>query len=365
MINQSFTQVKVSIYRQATDQKVRGLNPCGRTHTFIVKFVSFCILKFREIKITKSEKVVGLELLSAFSGVLIAVQSRINGELSTQMNDALGAAFVSFATGLALISLVAVFRKNIRVGFISIFRAVSEKKFPSWRIAAGMLGAIFVATSTYVVPLVGIALFTVATLAGQTAISLWVDHVGLIGSGKTIITLRRVVAAFITVGAVVISAWDRLSMSDFSVIGIVLAIVAGGLVGIQRALNGQINSYSNQSLSTSFLNFISGTIFLTILLIIRLIVTDHSIINFTKGPWWIYLGGSIGVIYIAFTALIVQSLGVFEFTLFSVGGMLIGSLLLDVFVPTQGTHISPYLIAGIFLTYLGVIANGQSRFSRK
>jgi transporter family-2 protein len=45
--------------------------------------------------------------------------------------------------------------------------------------------------------------------------------------------------------------------------------------------------------------------------------------------------------------------------------MLIGSLLLDVFVPTQGTHISPYLIAGIFLTYLGVIANGQSRFSRK
>jgi hypothetical protein len=45
--------------------------------------------------------------------------------------------------------------------------------------------------------------------------------------------------------------------------------------------------------------------------------------------------------------------------------MLIGSLLLDVFVPTQGTHLSPYLIAGIFLTYLGVIANGQSHFSRK
>jgi transporter family-2 protein len=45
--------------------------------------------------------------------------------------------------------------------------------------------------------------------------------------------------------------------------------------------------------------------------------------------------------------------------------MLIGSLLLDVFVPTQGTQISPYLITGIFLTYLGVIANGQSRFSRK
>jgi transporter family-2 protein len=87
--------------------------------------------------------------------------------------------------------------------------------------------------------------------------------------------------------------------------------------------------------------------------------------NFTSGPWWVFLGGSIGVIYIAFTALAVQYLGVLEFTLFSVGGMLVGSLLLDLLIPTQGTKISPYLIAGIFITYLGVIANGQSRFSRK
>ena len=60
-----------------------------------------------------------------------------------------------------------------------------------------------------------------------------------------------------------------------------------------------------------------------------------------------------------------QYVGVLEFTLLGGGGMLIGSLLLDVFAPTQGTHISPYLIAGIFLTYLGVIANGQSHLSRK
>jgi transporter family-2 protein len=58
-------------------------------------------------------------------------------------------------------------------------------------------------------------------------------------------------------------------------------------------------------------------------------------------------------------------MGVLEFTLFSVGGMLIGSLALDLIAPTSGTDISWYLIAGILLTYLGVIANGQSRFSRR
>jgi transporter family-2 protein len=45
--------------------------------------------------------------------------------------------------------------------------------------------------------------------------------------------------------------------------------------------------------------------------------------------------------------------------------MLLGSLLIDIFAPTQGTVISGYLIAGILITYLGVITNGQSRVSRK
>jgi uncharacterized membrane protein YdcZ (DUF606 family) len=54
---------------------------------------------------------------------------------------------------------------------------------------------------------------------------------------------------------------------------------------------------------------------------------------------------------------IVQRLGVLEFTLYSVGGMLIGSLLIDLAFPTKGTIISSYLVAGIALTYLGVFIN--------
>jgi transporter family-2 protein len=281
------------------------------------------------------------------------------------MNDSLEAAIVSFSTGLAFVCLIALFRKDVRVGFSQIFKSVSLKQLPRWRIGAGVLGASFVAMQTHVVPISGVALFTVASLAGQTAISLWVDHVGLIGTGRSIITKRRVVAAVITVLAVVVSAWNRFSMSDFSILAIGLAVFAGTWVGVQRALNGQINSYSKQSFATSLLNFITGTSFLLILLLIRSLFTDHSIMNFTTGPWWMFLGGTIGVFYIALSAVAVQHVGVLEFTLFSVGGMLIGSLLIDLIVPTQGTVISGYLIAGILLTYLGVIANGQSRFSRK
>ena len=281
------------------------------------------------------------------------------------MGDSLEAAIISFTTGLLFVTLISLARKDVRAGFSDIFKAVKLNQLPPWRLGAGILGASFVAMQTHVVPISGVALFTVASLAGQTGISLWVDHVALAGGARAIITKRRVIAALITVIAVVISAWDRFLMSNFSILAIALAVFAGTWVGVQRALNGQINFYAKRSFATSQLNFITGTTFLLFLLLLRTIFTDHSPMNLTSGPWWMFLGGSIGVIYIALSAHIVQHLGVLEFTLFSVGGMLIGSFLIDLLVPTAGTHISPYLIAGILLTYLGVIANGQSRFSRK
>ena len=281
------------------------------------------------------------------------------------MGDSLEAALVSFSTGLLFVSGIALVRQDVRAGFRQIFTAINLNKMPAWTITAGVLGASFVAMQTYVVPIAGVALFTVASLAGQTAISLWVDKSALSGGTKTLITKRRVVAAIITVLAVVLSAWDRFELSNFSIIALGLAFFDGSWVGVQRALNGRINSHSNKSFATSWLNFITGTSFLLLLLLLRSLFTDHSILNFQTAPLWMFLGGSIGVIYIALSSHIVQHLGVLEFTLFSVGGMLIGSLLIDLLLPTPGTVISPFLIAGIALTYLGVVVNGQSRLSRK
>ena len=138
-------------------------------------------------------------MLSALSGVLIVMQSRINGELSLLMGDSLEAALVSFGTGLIFVSLISSARADVRAGYRDIFKASKLKQIPSWSLGAGALGASFVAISTHVVPIAGVALFTVASLAGQTAISLWVDHIGVAGGIKTVITKRRLIAAFITV----------------------------------------------------------------------------------------------------------------------------------------------------------------------
>ncbi len=101
-----------------------------------------------------------------------------------------------------------------------------------------------------------------------------------------------------------------------------------------------------------------GTAFLVIFLTILVAFGPTEFVPFPSGPWWIYTGGVIGVIYIAFTSTIVQHLGVLTFTLFSVGGQLVGSLLIDLYSPTDGVSISVYLVSGIVMTYFGVVVGG-------
>ena len=312
-------------------------------------------------------KFLRLDLLAAISGILIALQARANGELSHRLDNAPQAALVSFSSGLFFVAIYALFSPAVKAGIVRLRTAVRNGDIPRWRLLAGALGGSFVAIQTSVVPLIGVAVYSVASLAGQTATSLIVDRIGLTGGGPKLISPRRVGAALITVFAVFVSVLDKIEAHSFSFIAVFLAVVAGALVGVQRALNGQINEHSGQSYTTSLLNFITGTSFLVIFIVILILLGQIELQPLPHGPWWIYTGGVIGVIYIASTSLIVQHLGVLTFTLFSVGGQLFGSLLLDLYAPSEGVSVSWYLVTGIAMTYIGVVVGGvrQSRLERK
>ncbi len=308
-----------------------------------------------------------LDALAAISGVLIALQARANGELSHRLDNAPQAALVSFSSGLVFVVIYALFSPQIKAGIQRLRSAVANGQIPAWRLFAGALGGSFVAIQTSVVPLIGVAVYSVASIAGQTATSLLVDRIGFTGGGPKLISPRRVAAAAITVFAVLVSVADKIEAHSFSFIAVALAVIAGALVGVQRALNGQINEHSGNSYTTSLLNFITGTSFLVMFILLLTAFGKIELQPLPNGPWWIYTGGVIGVIYIAATSLIVQHLGVLTFTLFSVGGQLFGSLLLDLYAPSEGVNVSWFLVTGIAMTYIGVVVGGvrQSRLERK
>jgi transporter family-2 protein len=301
-----------------------------------------------------------LDLLAAISGAMISLQARINGELSHRLNNGLQAALFSFGSGLLVISFITMFNPKLKTGLKNLREAVAQKKIARWKLFAGALGGTFVAIQTQTVPLVGVAIFTVASISGQTIMSLFVDRLGYTGGGKRLITKRRVLAVMITIVAVAVSVLDRIDAKNLSFLTVLVGCTAGLLVGFQRALNGQINEHSKEGFTTSLLNFASGTLLLVLVFVIALATNKVEFTPFPLGPLWMYLGGVMGVIYISFAASIVQQLGVLTFTLFSVGGQLVSSLVFDIVAPTKGVSISYYLIIGILMTYAGVIAGGVS-----
>jgi transporter family-2 protein len=299
-----------------------------------------------------------LDLLAALSGILISLQARANGELSLRLDNGLQAAFISFSSGLLLIAIISIFNPSIKNGARRLRAAVVAKEIAPWTLFAGALGGAFVAVQTQIVPLIGVAIYSVASIAGQGATSLIVDRIGLTGGGKKPISPRRIAAAVVTVLAVLVSVLDRIDARNLSIAAVALACLAGAIVGIQRAMNGLINEHSGQSFTTSLLNFIMGSSALGITLLIAVAIGRVEFVALPAGPWWIYTGGTIGVIYIAFTSKIVQHLGVLTFTLFSTGGQLIGALLIDIYSPTKGVSVSAYLVSGIVMTFLGVLVGG-------
>jgi transporter family-2 protein len=299
-----------------------------------------------------------LDLLAALSGILISLQARANGELSLRLDNGLQAAFISFSSGLLLIAVISVFNPSIKNGARRLRAAVAAKEIAPWTLFAGALGGAFVAVQTQIVPLIGVAIYSVASIAGQSATSLLVDRIGFTGGGKKPISPRRIAAAVVTVLAVLVSVLDRIDARNLSLIAVALAGLAGAIVGVQRALNGLINEHSGQSFTTSLLNFIMGSSALGIALLVAVAIGKVEFVALPAGPWWIYMGGTIGVIYIAFTSTIVQHLGVLTFTLFSTGGQLVGALFIDIYSPTEGVSVSAYLVSGIVMTFLGVLVGG-------
>ena len=306
-----------------------------------------------------------LDIIAFLTATLIALQARANGELSHLLGNPIQAASVSFGSGLIFIAIFAATHHGMRQGLHGIKEGIASGGLKKWNLFAGMLGGIFVAIQTNTVPLIGVAIYSVASISGQTASSLIVDAFGLSGGAKKHITFRRILASFITVLAVLVSVWDRIDANDLSLIPVALAGLAGGIVGIQRALNGKINIYSKQHWTTSLLNFIMGTTYLLLLTAILIPAGHYEFKSLPATPWWIYTGGVLGVIYIAYSATIVQQLGVLASTLLSVGGNLFGALLIDWLVPAHGVRVSAWLVTGICLSFLGVIVGGVSSQQQK
>ena len=73
-----------------------------------------------------------------------------------------------------------------------------------------------------------------------------------------------------------------------------------------------------------------------------------------SGPWWMYLGGVFGLVFIVTGAWAVPRYGVLVFALVTIAGQLASALLLDVVAPVGDARTQWTLVAGVLLTFVAV-----------
>jgi len=113
-------------------------------------------------------------LLTAVTGGLVALQAPINSVLGRAIGT-WQAAFVSFAIGTVALALIAALAKG-GLGQIGQARNVG------WLyLTGGLLGAVYITAVLVTVRSLGAGGVVAATIAGQLAISVAVDHFGLLG----------------------------------------------------------------------------------------------------------------------------------------------------------------------------------------
>ena len=287
-------------------------------------------------------------------GVLSAIQARVNGELSGTLDNGLQAAVWSFGSGWVILLVIAMLSPSIRAGVRRVVLAVRTGQLKWWQVLGGMLGGYYVASQSIAVPLVGVALFTVAVVAGQSGSSLIVDRVGLGPAGRQAISARRVTAAILAVLAVAVAVSERLRSADPAVVALTLALAAGIGIAIQQAINGRVGLAARSAMSATLINFTFGGVVLWIGLLVATFVAHWPLGALFSAPWWAYGGGVIGIAFIAVSAWAVPIVGVLRFALLSIAGQLFGALLLDLVFPAPGAQVSVTLVIGVLLAFVAV-----------
>lgn len=285
-------------------------------------------------------------------GALTALQARINGSLGAEVGDGIVAAAISFSSGLVILIALSLVVPGGRRGFGRLVAGIRSRSVPPWMLLGGLAGAFTVASQGLTVATIGVALFTVGFVAGQTTGGLVLDRVGFGPAGVVPVTVRRVVGAALAIaGVVVCLSGDALGSVPLWML--IVPAVAGAGVAWQQGTNGRLRVRVESPLTATLVNFIGGTIVLVIAALIHVGVVGAP--RAIPTAPWLYVGGAVGVVYIFLSAVVVRRTGVLLLGLGSVVGLLSTSVLLDALWPAPAAPSTPVALLAAVVAIAGVV----------
>ncbi len=299
-------------------------------------------------------------MLSVLAGGAMAAQSRVNGELGRQIHNGTLAGAISNLVGLSVLIVIIASSPAGRRGWGLMVEAISSRKLNWLFTFAGAAGAIMIALQGMLVSVIGVALFTVAFVAGNSLGALFMDKWGIGPAGKRALTARRITGVALGIVAVAVAGSGRLGHPEM-LWPLVIPFFAGSFVAWQQAANGRITAVAQTPVTGTFLNFVVGSgVLLLAMIPVGLIggMPEHY-----PASWWLYLGGPLGVFFVATTGLMVRVIGVLVFGLCATLGQLLAAMGLDLLFPGQSAEPVSMLIGIALMAVAVLVASLRKRRS--
>ncbi|WP_051807319.1 DMT family transporter [Actinoplanes subtropicus] len=295
-------------------------------------------------------------LAAVAAGILAAVQARVNSGLAGQLRDGLAAALVSNGSALLLVSML-LFRAGVRAG---LRRAV---RLRPWELAGGACGALYVTAQGVSVAGLGLAVFTVAVVTGQSAGALLVDRAGLAPGGRLPLTRARLIGAALAVVAVAVAAAGR-PRAGVPVALVLLAVLAGAGLAVQGAVNGRVRQAAGAVAPAVLVNAVVGTAGLVLAFGGDVAVRGRPA-GVLPAPWW-FLGGVIGLVVIAIGVGVVRHTGALLLGLGLIAGQVLGAVAIDAVAPGPGGRpgLPVFLGAGLALVAVATVLGSPPKTFR-
>lgn len=265
-----------------------------------------------------------------FLGVLTPIQTAANSRLRLSVGSPLVASFVQFVVGSVFLAVATLIERGNLFFSTSLF-----SDLPFWAWLGGLCGVYALTVNIIIFPKLGSMQTVLMPMLGQISMGLIIDHFGLLRSQvHTFGWLRASSLVLILTGVimVVLRRGEKNSTKNATLLWQFIGFSGGAIYAMQPPMNGVLAGSLSSSLYAALITFLTATFMLTItVLFIRSNRTCLPQIFSLDRPWWSWIGGIIGGIFITGFAFFGSRISIGVLLVTSICGMLAMSMFIRVY----------------------------------
>jgi bacterial/archaeal transporter family-2 protein len=289
-------------------------------------------------------------------GAMLALQAAANVQLSTAMASPFGASTLQLGIGTGVLLAAATL-----AGSLGAFNLLDQAE--PWALVGGLGSAVYITAGILLFPRLGALVAVGLFIAGQMAASLALDGLGWLGVARDTPGLAALggaaavaVGIWLIVRAQAAGALEEAARKRAGWLG--LGLAAGAVLPVQGAINAQLNAELDAAVAVGAFSFLVATVAMALALgtILAAGAPRPQVAPLRGVPWWGWLGGLSGAIYVTSVFLLIPEIGAAPVVVLTVAGQQLASIAVDRYglLRLPRRTISRRRLAGVAVLLAGV-----------